>query len=54
MIQQCSNLVTVLLKKDADVHLHALQTITEQFQLCEWGHWHLGELHHCSEIMSGS
>jgi hypothetical protein len=31
-----------------------LQTITEQFQLCERGHCQLGKLHHCSEIMSGS
>jgi hypothetical protein len=28
--------------------------MTEQFQLCEWGHCHLGKLHRCSEIMSGS
>jgi hypothetical protein len=26
---------------------------SEHFQLCEWGHCHLGKLHHCSE-MSGS
>jgi hypothetical protein len=23
--------------KDVEVHLHALQTMAEQFQLCEWG-----------------
>jgi hypothetical protein len=27
--------------------------MTEQFQLCEWEHCHLGKVHHCSE-MSGS
>jgi hypothetical protein len=37
--------------EDAEVHLHALQTMAEQFQLCECGHSHLGKLHHCSEIM---
>jgi hypothetical protein len=41
--------VTVLAREDAEVHLHALQTMTEQFHLCEWGHCHLGKLHHCSE-----
>jgi hypothetical protein len=44
----------MLAKEDAEVHLHAPQTMTEQFQLCEWGgHCHLGKLQHCSE-MSGS
>jgi hypothetical protein len=38
---------------DVEVQLHALKTMTEQFQLCEWGHCHLGKLHSCSE-MSGS
>jgi hypothetical protein len=28
--------------------------MAEQLQLCEWGHCHLGKLHHCSEITSGS
>jgi hypothetical protein len=28
------NLVTGLAREDAEVHLHALQTITEHFQLC--------------------
>jgi hypothetical protein len=41
-------------KEDAEVHLHALQIMTEQFQLCEWGHWCLEKLHRCSDIMSGS
>jgi hypothetical protein len=27
--------MTVLAKEDGEVHLHALQTMTEQFQLCE-------------------
>jgi hypothetical protein len=30
--------VIELIKEDAEVHLHALQTMTEQFQL-----WELGE-----------
>jgi hypothetical protein len=37
-----------------EVHLRALQIMTEQFQLCEWGHCRLGKLHRCSEITSGS
>jgi hypothetical protein len=36
---------------DIEVYLHALQTMAEQFQLCEWGHCRLGKLHRCSEIM---
>jgi hypothetical protein len=28
--------LTVLAKED-DVHLHALSTMTEKLQLCEWG-----------------
>jgi hypothetical protein len=24
-------------QEDVEVHLHALQTMNEQFQLCEWG-----------------
>jgi hypothetical protein len=27
----------VLAREDAQIHLHALQTMTEQFQVCEWG-----------------
>jgi hypothetical protein len=29
--------VIVLAREDVEVHLHALQTMTEQFQLIEWG-----------------
>jgi hypothetical protein len=32
-----SNLVILLAREDAEVHLHALTTMTEQFQPCEWG-----------------
>jgi hypothetical protein len=34
VVQWCSNLVTVLAREDAEVHLHALQTMAEQFQPC--------------------
>jgi hypothetical protein len=34
--------------------LHALQIMTEQFQVCDWEYCFLGKVHHCSEIMSGS
>jgi hypothetical protein len=47
-----SNLM-IMLARDVEVHLHVLQTITEQVQLCESGHCSLGELHRCSEIMPG-
>jgi hypothetical protein len=40
--------------EDVEVHLHAFQTMTEQFQMYEWGHGHLGKVHHCSEITSRS
>jgi hypothetical protein len=43
----CANLVTELDRENVEVHLHALQTMTEQFQLCELGHCPLGKLHHC-------
>jgi hypothetical protein len=43
--------VIVLAREDVEIHLHALQTMTEQFQLCEWGHRPLGKLHCFSEIM---
>jgi hypothetical protein len=33
LVQSCSDLVTVLVREDAEVHHHALQTMTEQFQL---------------------
>jgi hypothetical protein len=45
--------VIVLAREDVEVHVHALQTMTEQFQLCEWGHYRLGKLRRCSEITSG-
>jgi hypothetical protein len=41
--------VIVLAREDADVHHHVVQTMTEQFQLCEWGRHCLGKLHCCSE-----
>jgi hypothetical protein len=28
--------------------------MTYQFQLFEWGHYNLGKLHGCLEVMSGS
>jgi hypothetical protein len=28
--------VSVLVREDAEVHLHALETMTEQLQLYEW------------------
>jgi hypothetical protein len=31
------HLATVVVREDVEVHLHALQSMTEQFQLCEWG-----------------
>jgi hypothetical protein len=42
LVQWCSDLVIVLAREDAEVNRHALQTMTEQFQLCEgdtvfWG-----------------
>jgi hypothetical protein len=54
VVQGCPNLMIVLAREDVEVHHHALKTKAEQFQLCEWEHCCLGELHHCSEIMSGS
>jgi hypothetical protein len=44
----------MLAREDVEVPFQALQTMTEQFQLCEWGHIQLGKLHHYTEIMSGS
>jgi hypothetical protein len=52
VVQQCSDLVIVLTREDAEVLVHALQTVTEQFGLYEWGHCHHGKLHHSE--MSGS
>jgi hypothetical protein len=37
VVQLFIYLVTVLAREDVGVHLHALQTVNEQFQLCEWG-----------------
>jgi hypothetical protein len=53
VVQWCSNVMIVLARKDFEVHLNALQTMPEQFQLCEWGHCCLGTLQR-SEITSGS
>jgi hypothetical protein len=47
-------MVTVLARTDVEVHLHAPQAMTEQFQLCEWGYCRLGKLHRCSELTPGS
>jgi hypothetical protein len=44
--------VIVLAREDAEVHLHVLQTMIEQFQLHEWGHCHPGKLYCYSEIMA--
>jgi hypothetical protein len=41
VVQWYSNLVTVLAREDGEVHIHVLQAVTEQFQLCEWGHCRL-------------
>jgi hypothetical protein len=38
----------VLAREGAEVHLHALQTMIEQFQMCEWGYY-LGKLYRYSE-----
>jgi hypothetical protein len=34
-------------REDVEVHLHAFQTVTEQFQMCEWGYCRLGKLNLC-------
>jgi hypothetical protein len=44
----------VLTREDAEVHLHSLQYMTEQIQLCGCGHCRLGKLDRCSELTSGS
>jgi hypothetical protein len=31
----------MLAREDVEVNLHSLETMTEQFQLCEWGHCRL-------------
>jgi hypothetical protein len=42
--------VTVTAREDVEVHFHALQTTTDEFQLCEWGHCRLGKLHRYQKI----
>jgi hypothetical protein len=54
MVQWFSNMMILQAREDAEIHLHALQSMTEQFQLCERGHCRLGKLHRCLEIMSGT
>jgi hypothetical protein len=44
----------MLARDDAEIHLHALQTMSKQFQLGEWGHCRLGKLHRCWEVTSES
>jgi hypothetical protein len=44
----------MLTREAVEVHDHALQIMTEKFQLCELGHYHLGKVHNFSEITSGS
>jgi hypothetical protein len=46
VFQWCSHVVsvTLLAREDVEVHLHAVHTMTEQLQLCEWGHCRLGKL----------
>jgi capsular polysaccharide biosynthesis protein len=46
--------VIVQTREDVELHLHALQTMAEQFQLCEWGHFLLEKLHRFWEITSRS
>jgi hypothetical protein len=41
VVQFCPNVVIVLSREDVEVHFHALESIAEQFNLCEWGHYHL-------------
>jgi hypothetical protein len=53
VVQWCSNLVIVLVREGAEVHLHALKTMTEQFQLCEWEYCCLEKVHRL-DITSGS
>jgi hypothetical protein len=36
--------VIVLVKEDVEVHLRALETVTEEFQLCEWEYCRFGKL----------
>jgi hypothetical protein len=46
--------VIVLARENIEARLRAIQTMTEQFQLCEWGHCRLGKLRCSSEITSAS
>jgi hypothetical protein len=47
-------MMIVLAREDVEVHLPALQTLTEQLQLCEWGLCRLEKLHRFSKTTSGS
>jgi hypothetical protein len=42
----------LLAKEDVEVHIHVVQTITEQFHLCEWRHCRLRKLFRLSEMTS--
>jgi hypothetical protein len=53
VVQWFPNLIIMLVREDIEVHLHAFQTMTEQFQLCEWGYCLFGKLYRCSKITSG-
>jgi hypothetical protein len=44
----------VLAQENVEVHLHALQTMIKQFQLCELGLCRFGKLHRYLERASGS
>jgi hypothetical protein len=44
----------MLAREDVEVHFHALQTMTVQFQLLEWAHCRFVKLHSFSKITSGS
>jgi hypothetical protein len=46
-------MLIMLAREDVEVHLHAVQTITEEFQLCEWGYYRPGKLRRL-EVTSGS
>jgi hypothetical protein len=39
----------MLAREEVEVHLHAFETMTELFQLCEWGNCSLENPHRCSE-----
>jgi hypothetical protein len=46
----CSHLVIVLVRRCVEVHIVALQTMTQQLHPCKWLPCLLGKLHLCSEI----